>query len=237
MHNFPWLSQKSLFLFEFRAGNSCWRGHYTLSALLLMSVVAGCSRPKKATEEVDWGQSKPRTVQRLPIRERRAPPNAGDAPAASVGEVAQNGADHGKGSVGSSDGDSKQEKEAGSGDVASGGNGETAGKGPGGASDTPSSPELKRPMPALPGRQPSKPELSAAEAARSAKQLFEKAQRLLRTADASSAAEAAIKAYDQVLPHAESNAECKKLCGQIESLLNSAGRGSGQAEAVPTRFE
>jgi hypothetical protein len=92
-------------------------------------------------------------------------------------------------------------------------------------------------MPALPGRQPTKPELSAAEAARSAKQLFEKAQRLLRTANASAAAEAAIEAYDQVLPHAASDAECRKLCGQIEGLLNAAGRRSGQAEAVPTRFE
>ena len=151
--------------------------------------------------------------------------------------IEKNGADQGKGSGGSNDGDGSPKNESSSGDVASSGNGEAAGEGPGGVSDTPSLPELKRPTPALPGRQPAKPELSAAEAARSARQLFEKAQRLLRTADASSAAEAAIEAYDQVLPHAESDAECGKLCRQIEGLLNAAGRGSRQAEAVPTRFE
>ena len=237
MRNFPSSSQQASLFFEFLAWITCGCGHYILSALLLMSVVAGCSRPRKAIEEVDWGQSKPRTAQRLPPRERREPPGAGDATAPSAGETAKNGADQGKGSEGSNDGDSSPKNESSSGDVASSGNGEAAGEGPGGVSDTPSSPELKRPTPALPGRQPVKPELSAAEAARSAKQLFEKAQRLLRTADASSAAEAAIEAYDQVLPHAESDAECGKLCRQIEGLLNAAGRRSGQAEAVPTRFE
>ena len=82
-----------------------------------------------------------------------------------------------------------------------------------------------------------KPELSANEAAQSAKQLLKRAQQLLRTADTSAAAEAAIKAYDQVLPYAKSDAECKKLCGQLESVLNAAGRGRGRADAVPTRFE
>jgi hypothetical protein len=237
MRNFSSSSQQPLLFLEFRARITCGRGHYILSALLLMSVVLGCSRPRKAIEEVDWGQSKPRTAQRLPLRERRAPPRAGDATAPSAGEAAKNGTDQGKGSGGSKDGDSSPKNESSSGDVASSRNGEAAGEGPGGVSDTPSSPELKRPMPALPGRQPTKPELSAAEAARSAKQLFEKSQRLLRTVDASAAAEAALEAYDQVLPHAESDAECRKLCRQIEGLLNAAGRGSGQAEAVPTRFE
>lgn len=234
MGSFPSSSQQPCL---FRARITCGCVHYILSALLLMSVVVGCSRPRKAIEEVDWGQSKPRTAQRLPARERRAPPSAGDATTPAAGEAAKNGVDQGKGSGGSKDGDSGPKNESSSGDVASSGNGEAAGEGPGDVSDTPSSPELKRPTPALPGRQAAKPELSAAEAARSARQLFEKAQRLLRTADASSAAEAAIEAYGQVLPHAESDAECGKLCRQIEGLLNAAGRGSGQAEAVPTRFE
>ena len=146
MGSFPSSSQQPRL---FRARITCGCGHYILLALLLNSVLLGCSRPKKAIEEVDWGQSKPRTTQRLPPLERRAPPGAGDAPAPSAGEATKTGADQGKGSGGSNDGDGSP-NESSSGDVASSGNGETAGEGPGGVSDTPSSPELKRPTPALP---------------------------------------------------------------------------------------
>lgn len=195
--------------------------------LLLISVDAGCSGPQRPAEDVDWGQPKSSVASRTLPREHRSEPAGGEATAASAGAwqesvvVPEPGGGGDSSVVGSG-----KENGPGASDLSDTGAGEG---GPGGASDTP--------PPALPGREPVKPELSANEAAQSAKQLLQRAQQLLRKADTSAAAEAAIKAYDQVLPHAESDAECKKLCGQLEGVLNAAGRGRGRADAVPTRFE
>ena len=200
--------------------------------LLLISADAGCSGPQRPAEDVDWGQPKSSVPRRTLPRENRSEPAGGEATAASAGGQESVVVPEPGGGGDSSVVGNGKENGPGASDLSNTGAGEVPGAGedgPGGASDTP--------PPALPGREPVKPELSANEAAQSAKQLLQRAQQLLRTADTSAAAEAAIKAYDQVLPHAESDAECKKLCGQLEGVLNAAGRGRGRADAVPTRFE
>jgi hypothetical protein len=230
-------SQRTSLCSGFLGRNACGRAQHVALTLLLLFVVAGCSRPRKPLEEVDWGQQKPTVAQRFPPRERRVSPATDDATAASTGKGVEGGIEQGLGGGGPKDPDGTPGNESRGGDVSVSGKGEAVGEGPGGESGTPPSAELKRPAPALPGRQPVEPALSATEAARSARQLLDKAQKLLRTADASSAVEAALEAYDQVLPHAKNDADCRKLCGQLEGVLNAAGRGRGQAEAVPTRFE
>ncbi|MFM7138177.1 MAG: hypothetical protein ACKO1M_14085 [Planctomycetota bacterium] len=59
----------------------------------------------------------------------------------------------------------------------------------------------------------------------------------MRKGEADKAAEAAIEAYDQVLPHAQADKACGTLCRDIEKLLESTGRRRGPAAPVPTRFE
>jgi hypothetical protein len=219
--------------------HTCRWGWSITLMLLVLSVDAGCSRPRKPAEDVNWGQSTPSVARRTPPRERRSERASGETTAASSGEGQESGVGPSPGEVGkSNDVGSSEENEQGVADPPISGAGEAHGEGkgvPGGASDTPPRADHERPAPALPGREPVKPTLSAAEAAQSAQQLLKRAKQLLRAADASAAAEVAIEAYDQVLPHAESNAECKKLCRQLEGVLNAAGRG--RADAVPTRFE
>jgi hypothetical protein len=212
-----------------------WRRLPTAIILMLLGIQAGCSRPPKPAEEVDWGQPAGRAARPTPSREPRPEPAASGEMAGSAseklgrndgaGSESGNGGDQNSGSDGQSaePGEAQPpEKEI----AVAAGEGE---RGPGGARDSP--------PPALPGRAPVKPLLSAAGAAESAKRILKQAQQLLRVGDASAAVEAAIEAYDQVLPHAQSDAECKKLCGQLEGFLTVAGRGRGRPDAVPTRFE
>lgn len=201
--------------------------------VLLISVDAGCSRPQRPAEDVDWGQPKPSVARRTLPREHQSEPAGGEATAASASAGQESSVVPGSDGTGdSSVVGSGKENGPGASDLSDTGAGEVPGAGEGGPGGT-----SITPPPALPGREPVKPELSANEAAQSAKQLLKRVQQLLREADTSAAAEAAIKAYDQVLPHAKSDAECKKLCGQLEGVLNAAGRGRGRANAVPTRFE
>lgn len=206
-----------------------------LFMLLLLFIDAGCSRPRKPSEEVDWGQPRHAVAPRKPPQMPRSEPAAGEKSRGSAGEEQHNGS--GTGSDGGNAVEGSPDEAAalparGVGEVAGADRGGTDGE-----SDTPPPSELERPAPALPGREPGKPAHSAAEAAESAKQLLKRAQQLLRNKDESGAAQAAIEAYDQALPHAASDAECKKLCGQLEAVLAAAGRTQGRAEAVPTRFE
>lgn len=216
---------------------SRYRGGLCFTALMLLFFDIGCSGRRKPAEDVAWGLPKPSVVRRTPLRQPRQEPAGAEAASALEGEGEKSG-----------DGPGISEERGGSdpfnGAAESGsltgeeGGAQTAGaEHTGGVGDASRPAVPERPKPVLPGREPAKPELSADEAAKSAKQLLKRAQQLLRDADNSAAAEAAIKAYDQVLPHAESHAECKKLRGQLEGVLNAAGRGRGRADAVPTRFE
>jgi hypothetical protein len=221
-------------------GPNTGRWDWTITLILLvLSVDAGCSRTRKPAEDVDWGQPTPSAARRTPPREPRSETANGKTAAASAGEAQESGVGPRPGGAGkSNDAGSGNENEQGVADLPASGASEAPGAGrggPGGASDTPPPAEPERPTPALPGREPVKPNLSAADAAQSARKLLKRAQQLLRAADASAAAEVALEAYDQVLPHSESNAECKKLCGQLEVVLNAAG--GRRADAVPTRFE
>jgi hypothetical protein len=212
-------------------------GWPSLAALMLLLCDAGCSEQRKPIEDVDWGLPKPSVVHRTPPRPPRPEPAGVEATSALEGKGEESGDRQGIGEKGGG-GDLENVPEGSDSSASEGG--ETPGEGAGrtgGVTATPLPAEPERPAPVLPGREPGKPELSADEAAKSAKQLLKRAQQLLRDADNSAAAEAAIKAYDQVLPHAESHAECKKLRGQLEGVLNAAGRGRGRADAVPTRFE
>lgn len=212
-------------------------------AFLVLALVAdaGCSRPRKPVEEVDWGQPNSNVARRTPLPERQAAQANGGGADRSANEATNGGSDskpetsRGVGEAGS---DSEGDPSAGASFTSDGGEAPGAGgKGPGGASNAPQQASPQRPAPALPGREPVKPTLTAAEAADSARKLLNRAQQLLRAADASAAAAAAIEAYDQVLPHAESDADCRKLRGQLEGVLTAAGRQQGRPEAVPTRFE
>ena len=212
--------------------------------LLFLSLAAdlGCSQPRETAEEIDWGQPKPRVAQRKQQRQATGEPageensgkpagksqdgNGGSEATAAASDPLADGNDSGGKPI---DGASQA---SGAGDDPGAGGG-----GPGGASDAPAPVVPERPAPALPGREPIKPALSAAEAADSAKQLLKRAKQQLRAADSAAAAATAIEAYDQVLPHAEAYAECKKLCGLLEGVLNAAGRTQGRADGVPTRFE
>jgi hypothetical protein len=219
-----------------KPNSRCW-GWPSLTALMLLIFGAGCSGQRKPTEDVDWGLPKPSVVRRPPPRQPRPEPAGAEAASALEGKGEESGDSQGISEKGG--GGDLQNMPNGS-DSSTSGGGDAPGEGAdptGGVSDIPLPAEPERPAPVLPGREPGKPELSADEAAKSAKQLLKRAQQLLRDADNSAAAEAAIKAYDQVLPHAESHAECKRLRGQLEGVLNAAGRGRGRADAVPTRFE
>ncbi len=215
--------------------------------LALLALTLGCSRPQQPPEEIDWGQPRPAVVRQAPRREprddRRKAPVASESPSAAP----SGGSDSGTGAAGhSGDGDDSSGGGDGGGGEASdappaprgaGQSTGTDGDGPGGASDAPPPMTPDSPQPALPGREPVTPTLSAEEAADSATQLLKRAQQLLRAADRSAAAATAIEAYDQVLPHAESSKDCKKLCQQLEAFLAATGRRQGPADDVPTRFE
>lgn len=215
-------------------------------SLLVCRWSAGCSQARKPVEEVDWGQPKPS------IARTQRPVEPG--PEAKSGKAASHpGAENGRsdrapgsdkvgdttggnsGGAGNGNGSQPSSEPAEGGVVTE--SPSTEGTATDGAGKTPPPDEVGRPAPALPGRAPVKPMLSAAEASELANRQLKKAQQLLRSGDASAAAETAIQAYDQVLPHAKTDAECKKLCGLLESLINSTGRTRGRAEAVPTRFE
>jgi hypothetical protein len=218
------------------------RGGWAIpSMVLLVSLAAACSRPRRPAEEVNWGQPKPRAAPRTPPREHRPEPAVGDRAAPSAAAEQQSGVGSGHDGGGNSNQGGNGTGNGLEGTVVSGeGAGATPGAGgggPGGARDTPAQAQAERPPPALPGREPGKPKLSAAQAAVSAKQLLQRARQLLRNADPASAAAAALEAYEQVLPHANSDAECRKLSEQLEDLLDAAGRKPGRVEAVPTRFE
>jgi hypothetical protein len=217
-----------------------WQHRPFAIVLLLLAVDAGCSRPPKPAEEVDWGQPKPTAARRPPLRELVAEPANGAGAVVAADEKPAAGSGGDGGAAGSDNrGGGEHEGEPGGAAPPAEAGGKAPGPGgggPGGESDAPPPPERQRPAPALPGREPVKPALSAADAAASAKQLLKRAQQLLR-ADADAAAAAAIEAYDQVLPHAESDTECKKLCGQLEGVLTAVGRGQGRPQPVPTRFE
>jgi hypothetical protein len=212
----------------------------------ILATDSGCSQPRQTAEEIDWGQPKPSVARRKQQREATAE-RARELP---TDQPAENKWDGGAGPDGGGTASSAKSDSSASGNEAAdepapgasqasgaGAEPRAGGGGPGGGSDEPPPVVPDRPVPALPGREPIKPALSAAEAADSAKQLLKRAQQQLRAADASAAAATAIEAYDQVLPHAEADAECKKLCGLLEGVLNAAGRTQGRAEAVPTRFE
>jgi hypothetical protein len=216
--------------------------------LLVWSLAAnsGCSQPRKIAEEVDWGQPKSPVARRKQQREaatERAREQPSDQPAEDRRDGGGGAGGGGTASSAKSDSSASGNEAAGepaaSGLQGSGAGGApgTDGGGPGGVGDVPPPRAPDRPAPALPGRKPIKPALSVEDAAASAKQLLERAQHQLRAADASAAVATAIEAYDQVLPHAETDAECKKLCGLLEGVLNAAGRTQGRADAVPTRFE
>lgn len=215
------------------ASKTAGRWSWLFGTLLMLLVVdAGCSQPRKEVEEVDWGQPTASGPRRAPWHEPRSEPTAGGDAAGATGTKQDTGGGE------SNSGGGGQEGEPGSDTRPAGGESEAPGAGgPGGDSDIPPPAEPERPAPVLPGREPVKPVLSAAEAAESAKQLLKRSQQLLRAANASAAAEAAIEAYDQVLPHAERDKDCRKLCKQIEDVLTATGRGQGRPEAVPTRFE
>jgi hypothetical protein len=228
-----------------RRGRNSWLWCVLIPLVLLgIAIEVGCSRPRKLSEDIDWGQPKPSLTRRKTASDSRS--DTADARQADglAGEKRESGtvagSDGGSDGTGDSTGHGEEKNGVrGAAPPVSGldGTSGTRAAGPGGASDTPSTVTPERPAPALPGRKRAEPALSAAEAAESAERLLRRSQQLLRASDAAAAAAAAIEAYDQVLPHAESDAACKKLCGQLEAVLSAAGRRQGRAEAVPTRFE
>jgi hypothetical protein len=212
--------------------------------LVLVALCVGCSQARKPVEEVDWGQPKPSVARVKAPRESGPGRQKGEKSSESPGDnrhserAPDSGVAGDPGGGGSSDNGNGSESPSDSDEGGVAHEGQSAGgEETGGASGGLPSTEPKRPTPALPGREPVKPLLSAADAADSARNLLKKAQQLLRSGDSASAGEAAMQAYDQVFPHAKTDAECKKLCGQLEVVINSAGRVRGRAEAVPTRFE
>lgn len=207
---------------------------------LLLSVAA-CSQPRKPVEEIDWGQPPPRSTRQPPRAEEQPEPPADEGGQTAGSTTAEAGA--GADPAGSSGGSTGSDGTASDADAASPSRNppdatETSRDGPAAAGSEPTSPsEPAGPMPALPGRATLKPQLSAADAATSARQLLAQAQQLMREDKPATAAEKALEAYDQVLPHAEGDPQCKKLSQQLESVLDAAGRRRGPADAVPTRFE
>jgi hypothetical protein len=218
--------------------------------LVFPALTLGCSQPQKPVEEVDWGQPRPSAVRQAPRREphddrRKAPVDSESTSGTRHG--GRGGDDSGASATGDADdggnsgnGGKARGSQVSDGSPVTGGAGQATGNdgdGPGGISDTSPPVIPDNPKPAFPGREPGAPPLSAKEAADSARQLLKQAQQLLRAADRSAAAATAIEAYDQVIPHAESSKECKKLARQLEAVLTSTGRRQGPADDVETRFE
>lgn len=229
-------SRQALVLPEHRGPSTRQHGWLIAPVLLLLAVDAGCSRRREPAEEVEWGQPKPSLARRTPAHKPPAEPAGGGGPA---GSAPNTGAGAGSGAGSGADGGNvpgQQPREA-PGGGAGGAPGSAEDGGPGGAGGTSARAEPKRPAAALPGRAPVKPALSATDAAKSARRLLQRAQQLLRDANPAAAAAAAIEAYDQVLPHAASDADCKKICGQLEGVLTAAGRRLDRVDPVPTRFE
>jgi len=89
----------------------------------------------------------------------------------------------------------------------------------------------------LPGRPRPAPQLTAAEAAALAGRLLDEARAAVRRSDAAAASDKALAAYEQVLPHAATDAACRRLAGEVERVIEVVGGRRGPAESVPTRFE
>lgn len=89
----------------------------------------------------------------------------------------------------------------------------------------------------LPGRPRPAPQLTAAEAAALAGRLLDEARAAVRGGDPAAASDKALAAYDQVLPHAATDADCRRLAGEVERMIEAVGGRRGPAESVPTRFE
>ena len=143
-----------------------WR--WPLAALLLFLYTdAGCSKPRRSTDEVDWGQPKPNVARRTQPSERPVEIAGGGSAGSPADRAAEGDGSAGPEGNDATDGGSGEYGEPSAGSpTASGGEAPGAGdKGPGGASDTPRDAAPERPAPALPGRAPVKPAMSAAEAA------------------------------------------------------------------------
>lgn len=89
----------------------------------------------------------------------------------------------------------------------------------------------------LPGRPRPAPQLTAAEAAALAGRLLDEARAAVRRSDPAAASDKALAAYEQVLPHAATDADCRRLAGEVERVIEAVGGRRGPAESVPTRFE
>lgn len=89
----------------------------------------------------------------------------------------------------------------------------------------------------LPGRLRQPPQLTAAEAAAVAGRLLDEARVAARRRDPAEASSKALAAYEQVLPHAATDADCRRLAGDVEQMIEVVGGRGGPAESVPTRFE
>jgi hypothetical protein len=89
----------------------------------------------------------------------------------------------------------------------------------------------------LPGRPRQAPQLTAAEAAALAGRLLDEARAAVRGSDPAAASEKALAAYEQVLPYAATDADCRRLTGELERVIDVVGGRRGPAESVPTRFE
>jgi hypothetical protein len=210
---------------------------YFLGLLPLVLCFAGCSQPRKPVEEIDWGKPAPRAM--------RPTLSAEGQPSSGVEDGKAAAAPDGTGSDGSDadmDSDGAGGAASGAGVASTSANTPAVAEGaeagaPRGGGEVPAPTEPEKPAPALPGRAAKKPDLSAADAATSAERLLRQAQQLIKRDDLSSAVETALEAYDQVLPHAQSDPRCLKLCRQLEVVLDAAGRGQATADAVPTRFE
>ncbi len=118
-------------------------------------------------------------------------------------------------------------------------NAEPGGRPPGGRAAGAGAPAggPENPGAVLPGGKPPAPARAGPEAADFAGELLARARAAARAGDAAAAADLALEAYEQVLPHAATDPDCRRRVTEAEQLVGAVGGRAGPADSVPTRFE
>lgn len=242
-------------VFRFReVGVSRGEPGQTLTGLLLLVVVVGCSKPPPNQASIDWTTKPPTPAPPSPsVRESQtakasakpgvaraesqpATPSMRERIPTSARATGRDGRGGSAESAGAGPGGAGAAGSSGSGSSPAGddpdsvGSADTGIPDPGGARSPP-------PPPALPGRGPRRPSLPPDEAADLATANLGQARSALRSADIDKATQLALEAYDAVAPHAPVNRECGELCADAGKFLESVARKNGRAAEQPTRFD
>lgn len=226
------------------------RGLLTV-CIIFLAAASGCSQRPQQSPPIDWAeQAKPQdrplwdSPEPVPVQksgEKKAfkPPPAAASRSKPRVEEKEPASDASAGhpvsasqaSGRSTGGPSSESGAKFSGSAQDGPRGGAGGAGAGDSAEEPA------PPPALPGRGPRQPGMSAERAAGFAKARLDLARSALRGGDVENASQLALEAYDAAAPHAAGSPKCGSLCAEAGKFLETIARKQGRAADQPTRFE